>query len=476
LRDSYDEVRYPSLPRKQSHPAFISALARIAGVVLPPVEGWRVLEIGCGDGSNILPLAFDYPEGKFVGLDRALNPVETGRALASRLQLANIELYAADLLEWEPDGEFDYIIAHGIYSWVPKEIRERILKICSVALKPLGVAFISYNALPGCYFRRYAGDFLRFHVRRLADPAERIEKARSLARMIVEQPAGDESQLLVIRDEMKVILEKAEAVLYHDDLAEINEPLYLLDFVAQAARHGLQYLGDAEPQLDDIRDIPLQAEDWLESRQYGDFQAMRRFRESLLCRRDIHLDRRLLLDRFRELYAASRVKPIDPEKDGEQKFALPKSGNLTTNHPFAKQALCSLAALWPGSMQIAELPLDEYPPDTIADLLMRLMQSGALELSIRPPKIAASISHHPAASALARAQVAEGYRMVTNQRHMNIELEDTIIRTVLSLLDGSRDREELARDLSAAGMDPGTVDRTIEHGLSGLHRLSLLTS
>jgi hypothetical protein len=106
---------------------------------------------------------------------------------------------------------------------------------------------------------------------------------------------------------------------------------------------------------------------------------------------------------------------------------------------------------------------------------MRLHQAGALELGIHPPRIASSISDHPEASALARAQIAEGHRMVTNQRHMNIELEDDTIRTVISLLDGSRNRQELARDLSAAGLDPATIERTIEYGLSGLYRLNLLT-
>jgi len=143
LRDSYDEVKVSQPPAKTESSRVHFGIGQDCRPGAPPVEGWRVLEIGCGDGSNILPMAFDYPEGRFVGLDRALNPVEAGRALASRLQLANIELHAADLLEWEPDGEFDYIIAHGIFSWVPEEIREKILKICRVALKPLGVAFIS---------------------------------------------------------------------------------------------------------------------------------------------------------------------------------------------------------------------------------------------------------------------------------------------------------------------------------------------
>jgi methyltransferase-like protein len=261
---------------------------------------------------------------------------------------------------------------------------------------------------------------------------------------------------------------------YHDDLSETNEPFYLMDFVAQAERHGLQYLGDAEPQRDDVRDVPLQAEEWIESRQYGDFIAKRRFRETLLCRRGIPLDRKLSLDSFRNLFAASRVAPGESQKDGQQQFGLPKSGNLTTNHPLAKMVLCRLASLWPGSMRLSGFPLDAYPPDAAAGLLMQLVQAGALELRIHPPKIAASIGDHPAASALARAMVAEGYLTVTNQRHSSITIGDEFSRRILSLLDGSRDLRALARDLSAAGADPRTNNRGIEDSLAGLHRLSLL--
>jgi SAM-dependent methyltransferase len=474
LPDSYDAVRYPNLPRNQSHPAYISALAMIAGLELPPVERWRVLEIGCGDGSNIIPLGFDYPEGRFVGVDRARDTLEIGRRFAAKSGCTNMQWHASDFADWQPEGEFDYIIAHGVYSWVPPEIREKILEICRVALKPLGVAFISYNAFPGCHFRRFASDLLRFHVRYETDPTQRIESARNIARLVINQP-GEEPLQPAIRKEMETLLKRDGTALYHDDLAEINDPFYLLDFVACAARHGLQYLGDADPGRDDVRGLPLEAEDWLESRQYGDFWARRRFRETLLCRRDIPLDRKLRLDRFRDLFAASRVKPAEPGEDGQQRFDFPDNRNLTTNHPLAKDMLGRLASLWPGSMQLGKFPLDGYPADTVAELLMRLVESGALELRVAPPRIAAAVSDRPAASPLARAQAAEGRRMITNQRHMSVQFGDENSRKFLLLLDGSRDRPALARELGAGGADSQIADGRLEAGLAEMHRLCLLT-
>ena len=290
LPDLYDEVPYPSLPRPQSHPSRIAALAAIAGMTPPPVGRWRVLEIGCGDASNLLPMAFEYPEGRFTGVDRAALPLARGREMAAKLGLANLELCEADLLGWQPHGEFDYIIAHGFYSWVPFEIRDRLLALCAAALSPGGVAYVSYNVLPGSHLRRYVWDFLKFHTRRAASPQSRIEKAHELARLIAASPA-DEPGRAAIRKEMENLLERGAEAIFHDDLSETNDPVYLMDFMADAARHGLQYLGDAEPVRDDVRDLPLPAEDWFEARQYGDFLDCRKFRESILCRKEIPLDR-----------------------------------------------------------------------------------------------------------------------------------------------------------------------------------------
>lgn len=474
LADSYDQVRYPSLARNQTHPEHVAALARIAGFPMPPVERWRVLEIGCGNGANVLPVAFDYPESRFVGVDRARVPIDAARTFACDLGLSNIELHALDLLDWQPDGEFDYIIAHGVYSWVPPDVRDKILQICAATLRPQGLAYISYNALPGSHFRRLVWDFFRFHLRREADPSARMEGAREAARVMAD---GQDSEPLAtaVRKEMETLLERDPAALYHDDLADPNDPFYLVDFVRQAGDHGLQYLGDAEPRRDAVRGLPFQADDWLDARQYGDFLACRRFRETLLCRQGIVLDRKLSLERLQDLFAASRARPCGPQEGGRQKFDLPKSGSLTTNHPIAKDVLCRLASLWPESIRISELPLATSPPDDAADLLMRLLEGGAIELRVSPPRIARAVSQRPAVSALARMQVAAGCRMVTNQRHQNIELKDDVGRRLVLLLDGSRDRAALARALASAGTDPGEIERSLEKNLGELHRLCLLT-
>ena len=480
MRDLYDEVPYPSLPRPQSHPSRIAALAAIAGMTPPPVGRWRVLEIGCGDASNLLPLAFEYPEGQFTGVDRAAVPLARGRDAAAKLGLANLELYQADLLGWKPDGEFDYVIAHGFYSWVPGEVRDRLLEICAAVLSPGGVAYVSYNALPGSHLRRYVWDLLKFHTQHAASSRIRIEKAHELARLVAARPADGPGRA-AIRKEMENVLERGAEAIFHDDLSEFNDPVYLMDFIRHTARHGLQYLGDAEPARDDVRELPWPGEDWLKARQYGDFLACRRFRESILCRRDIPLRRVLSLDRFQPLAAASRVKPGEPQPDGAQKFELSQGRSLTTNHPLVKDVLCFLASCWPGSVPVAGLPLRGYRPEDAADMLMRLVEAEAIELWQQPPRVATAIGERPAASPLARLQLSLGLTMVTNQRHQSIDLPDGTARALVSLLDGTRDREALVAAMGRVAPSPegspadsAAIERSLQISLREMLRLCLL--
>ena len=474
--DLYDEVPYPSLPRPQSHPSRIAALAAIAGMTPPPVNRWRVMEIGCGDGANLVPLAFEYPEGRFVGVDRAAVPLARGRDMAARLGLANIELYQADLLQWMPDGEFDYILAHGFYSWVPAEVRDRLMEICAAALSPGGVAYISYNVFPGSHLRRLAWDLLKFHTRGAPSPRIRMEKAKEVARLVAARPV-DGPHAAVIRKEMENVVERGAAALFHDDLADPNDPFYLMEFVGHAARHGLQYLGDAEPVRDDVRDLPLPVEDWVEARQYGDFLACRRFRESILCRKEIPLDRVLSLDRLDTLFAASRVKPAAPQPDGAQEFVIAEGRSLTTNHPLAKGVLCFLASRWPASVPVGDLPLGGSPRGIAADMLIRLVEAEAIELRQQAPRVAAAIGARPVASALARFELSLGLTMVTNQRHQCIDLPDEAGRALVSLLDGTRDREALLAAMGRVAPPPvgaDTIERSLDTSLREMLRLCLL--
>src|SRR5262249_23470475 len=146
----------------------------------------RVLEVGCGDAGNLIALAFGSPDAHFVGFDLAESAIEQGRSLVQELGLTNIELFQADLMQYEPAGEVDYVIAHGFLSWVPPPVQERLLAVCRKALAPQGVAFVSYNTYPGFHARRMLREMMLFHSASAKSPREKIDRSRGLLQLLLQ--------------------------------------------------------------------------------------------------------------------------------------------------------------------------------------------------------------------------------------------------------------------------------------------------
>src|SRR5262249_29794315 len=161
-----DEVPYESHPFAQTHPDRLCAVATILGTRPPPVGRGRVLEIGCASGGNLIPMAVALPEGKFVGVDLSGVEVSQGQKVIQTLKLPNIELRQQNILDVAPeDGRFDYIICHGIFSWVTRPVQDKILQICRQNLVPNGVAYVSYNTYPGWHMRGMIRDMMVYHSR-----------------------------------------------------------------------------------------------------------------------------------------------------------------------------------------------------------------------------------------------------------------------------------------------------------------------
>ncbi|MBC8076432.1 MAG: class I SAM-dependent methyltransferase, partial [Chloroflexales bacterium] len=169
--DAYDQVFYPSAAEPSIHPDRLATVATLFGVRPAPVDQCRVLELGCADGANLLPMAYALPHGTFFGIDASPRQIAAGQAQIAALGLKNVRLQALDLQELPASsGEFDYIIAHGVYSWVAPAVQEALLALCGRHLAANGVAVVSYNVLPGWHQRGVARDLLRFHTRQFAEP------------------------------------------------------------------------------------------------------------------------------------------------------------------------------------------------------------------------------------------------------------------------------------------------------------------
>jgi len=417
-----------------------------------------VLELGCGDGGNLAPMAHALRSSAFCGVDLSARAIERASELATALELDNLELRHADLTALPPLGTFDYVVAHGVYSWIAPAERDALLAACRSHLAPGGVAYVSYDVLPGGHLREITRQMLRWHLRDVIDPEERIAQARTLLAAIAEaRPEGDEMRLAAER-----ALQHGDPALFHDELAPHHEAVLFAEFAAHAARYGLRFLAEADVFEMDASPLPeeLRAGGELEREQYLDFFKGRMFRQTLLCHADAER-REPGPAAVRGMLAATPARPTGEVGSGRVEFRGPRGAALTTDHEGVKRALIRMGEAWPAAVPVAGLG-----DDVVCETLLRAYAANLIHLHVWEPQMAAAPSERPVASAPARVQAARGTR-VTTLRHAGVEVPDELGRRLICLLDGTRDRHALLREL-------GRPADELERSLEGLARLALL--
>ncbi|MBK9090468.1 MAG: methyltransferase domain-containing protein [Holophagales bacterium] len=261
-RESYDALPYARLVHRFTHPERIARTARLRGFEPAPVSTARVLELGCASGDNLVGMAYGLPEASFVGVDLSDRQIEAGRRRVSDLGLENISLESGDLRDVDESwGAFDYVLAHGVLSWVPEPVRLRLFEVCRERLSPAGVAFVSYNALPGWRFRGLVRDVLLAGAAGGGEPRERVRLARERLALVAENvfdAASPWGRYLAARQ--KELENESDGDLLHEFLEDQNEAFSLRNVADRAAAAGLAYLGDAqeayvpeEPVADEVR-------------------------------------------------------------------------------------------------------------------------------------------------------------------------------------------------------------------------------
>ena len=474
IENMYDEVPYPIISHSSSHPDRLATIAKLMGMDPAPLEQCRVLEVGCASGGNLIPMAQSFPESEFVGVDLSGQQIAQGQAALATLALPNVRLEHKDILDVGPDmGQFDYIIAHGIYSWVPPAVQNKLFEICRQNLRPNGVAYISYNIYPGWNMLGSLRQMMRYHTRQISDPMEKAAQARVLLDFLANSISTDTgshgSFLYVYVNYIKeYFLPKDDSFLLHDELAEINSPVYFYEFAAQVAQYGLQYLGDVQFSTMLATNFPTEVattlrrmvKNTVELEQYLDFLRNRMFRQSLLCRQDIQLKARLSPEQLTSFYVASSAVTESDRPDIEsvsvERFTTLDGAVLTTDHPVTKAAMLYLNEIWPRAISFNELLTEAnrriYGPAKSqraadahllgANLLKAYGYSENLvEFHVYAPQLVVEISDYPLVSPVARFQARQGYP-VTNLRHERVTLDD-VARDLLPYLDGSRDRASL---------------------------------
>ena len=432
VKNAYDAIAYRTFPRRQTHPDRLAAIGKLFGMDPAAVKNCRVLEVGCGNAANLIPMAYYLPESRITGFDLAEAPVAEGRDVAEDLGLANLDLRVADLCSFG-DGEpaFDYIFAHGLYSWVPAPVRDGLLALCGRLLAPQGVAFVSYNCYPGRYPRQMIREMLMYHIRDVEEPQERIKEARKLLDRL------DHPEAAAMR-------EQRDDSLFHDDLAPVNDPVWFRDFAAHAARHGLQYLGEAESHKTFRHEMA--PDDVMEWEQYADFLSLRRFRRTLLCHAEVKLDRANVSERLNDL-----------------RFSVDAAVKQKTESTAVEAVAQALHDAGPVPVEFAELVPYAGGEGQLREVLFSLLCAGAVNPHLHDFVCADEAGERPRASGLARYQAARG-QLVTSVCHVPVQL-DTMAAELVQLLDGSRTREQVARAL--AKLEGAPTRKELQRGLPG---------
>ena len=373
MENTYDKVPYLDLSYVHTHPDRLATLGTLLGMSPQPVTNCRVLEIGCAAGGNLIPMAYDLPQSEFVGLDYSARQIEEGQAWVAALGITNLTLVWADLVDIGDElGKFDYIVAHGVYSWVAKPVRDKLLAICKRLLTQNGVVYISYNTYPGWHFTGVIRDAMLFRTRDIEDLAERAVAARSMARFLADNiPQENNAYAGLFQNYLRVLGEDLKAThdgfLLHDELEEVNDPVYFYQFVEHAQQYGLRYLVEAElknvlpdafgPEV--AQRLQQLSGDAIELEQYMDFLRNRMFRQTLLCHAELPVTRMLRPDRLQNCFMASAAQPVVDETGhlaaGTAQFRSKDGATLTTDHPVTQVAMLHLGKIWPRAILFGNL-------------------------------------------------------------------------------------------------------------------------
>lgn len=467
MSNAYDAIPYPTGAQSRLHIENLHLCAFLNGFSPAAEENARVLEIGCGNGFNLAPMAVEFPDARFLGVDFAASAIETGKHCISALGLPNIELRCADLRSLLSDdvlaslGEFDYIIAHGFYSWVDHDVREAMWELVSRILAPRGILHLSYNALPGWYQAQTVRDLAGLLSGEANDPPSELDRVWDALGVFGEY--ADSGNVLAV--EASRIRRFSKNVLFHDELSAESKAFYLTDVVRRARAAGLRYVAEAgAPAISDLRNhadvaqlvLDLSPDDLLLRLQLLDFTAMRRFHDTLFAREGHTPEKRHVVNKLLDCWARSDIRLVETVEGGARVFEHSGGVRLTSSHPMLCNLAAALEAAAPGSISLGAFlaKMQESLPSPSPELtlqfghlIVRLRESGVLRLRLRNVQVAHEVGTHPRVPPFTRVQAAVEMS-APNCYHACLGVTEAWHRALLTLLDGTRSHNELAEGLA----------------------------
>ena len=474
VTNSYDEMPYPGYTFPNTHIGRLAAIGRLFSLETADPGTARVLELGCGSGMNMVAMAQLFPEAQFLGVDASGRQIEEGRAAIAATGLTNVELRHEDIAQLgEELGNFDYIITHGIYSWVPPHVKDAILRLSKERLNPGGLSYVSYNCLPGWRMRGALRDMMLMHTAGIEDTRGKVAQAKALIKFLAESCSEEAAYGKYLRQELEMLRVADDSYIAHDFLEETNDAMYFTDFLKQAAGHGLGYLSDAEVATMIMDNLPAQAAQTLKSlnlnllatEQYMDFVRNRTFRSSLLCHADAKLDRNIDPARLQDMEVASLISIKKPWLDGNPAvFVGPGGQELRQDQKVGAALFTTVASLGKQSMPVSRL-IDEVLAKSSDDLagadetavradLGRLLLQGYFKKMVEffvgstDSPAAAVDDEHPVVLPLARWQAGQGQKV--SSPRLDMLAADPFVTKFITVCDGTRDRTAIIEAMSEA--------------------------
>lgn len=301
----YKELGYKSYPFPFTTPAYLEAYGALVGLNTPPAKTARVLELGATYGGNIISQAVFNPEATFVGIELSQDQVEKGNQIISDAKLDNVSLIQGNILNFEESmGTFDYIIAHGFYSWISDEMKDKLLNIISSHLADNGIAYVSYNTYPGWHTMEEVRQLMLFANRDQDNLThkEKVLRGKTVGSLVGAQILNYDN--LKERNSkflgaLRSVMQKDDYYVGHDHLEPHNDPCYFYQFNDHLKAHNLAYVCDADLTLSMVRTYDESIADKLEQlapnsqvdqEQYLDFILDTTFRKSIICKASVAKD------------------------------------------------------------------------------------------------------------------------------------------------------------------------------------------
>ena len=325
--EHYDETPYESYSYPASQVSQLWALGQLFGIDCAHFENARVLELGGASGGNIMTAAESFPNSTFVCVDYSKRQIEDGKRLVEESGIKNMNLHYMSIEDITPEfGEFDYIIAHGLMSWIPKELQPKVLEIIGQNLSPNGIAFVSYNTYPAWGFYERMRDMMIYHtapIKEMGKPMNEVSaQAKSFVKFLAENnQSKDAGYTQFLQGEVDLLDKTQLFYVAHEYLEACNNPLWFKDFYRMAEKAGVQYVTDSNLPTAYVGNLKTKAQQALQGQgleqteQYIDFLLNRRFRQSIVCKAGVDVKRSLNPKVIENFYLTTSVQKLDKTAD-----------------------------------------------------------------------------------------------------------------------------------------------------------------